>query len=199
MNTPFPVSPGEGNNGCEAPVQVTVDSGSSESDVSRSGDLEQCAAVEARHYHQRGKDIAADLDKGVERNRGDDDSARQLVSNKRRMVDDAIALYRKKRQSEPYLEQKPQSRRPTSAMEIRTELNRIEGKIYKAARVELELLNKSKTIRSQRESMTRRYMRLCRLLDTLPNEDGDDEAGSFVPARLPPVMPQRVCDLTSSD
>ena len=123
------------------------------------------------------------------------------VCKERKLVDDALAEYTKQLQArlEPKTPPAPTDGHK-SAADIRKELRRTEDKIFKAARIELALLNRSKKIRSKRESMTRRYKRLCQLLETRQKEENGkvDGAGPFVPARLPPVMPQAVYDLTQS-
>jgi hypothetical protein len=121
------------------------------------------------------------------------------VCKERKLVDEALAEYTKQLQARLEPKAPPASadgRR--SAEDIQEELRRTEGKIFKAARIELALLNRSKKVRSKRESMTRRYKRLCQLLETRQKEEHGkaDGASPFVPARLPPVMPQAVYDLT---
>jgi hypothetical protein len=123
------------------------------------------------------------------------------VCKERKLVDDALAEYTKQLQArlEPKTPGAPADRH-RSVADIREELRRTEEKIFKAARIELDLLNRSKTIRSKRESMTRRYKRLCQLLESRQKRENEkvDGAAPFVPARLPPVMPQAVYDLTQS-
>lgn len=132
------------------------------------------------------------------------DSPSQLGSlcNERKLVDDALAEYTKQLQAR--LEPKTASASKEwnrSVADIREELRRAEEKIFKAARVELALLNRSKKIRSKRESMTRRYKRLCQLLESRLKKESEEVEGvaPFVPACLPPVMPQAVYDLTHPD
>jgi hypothetical protein len=121
------------------------------------------------------------------------------VCKERKLVDDALAEYTKQLQArlEPKTPDGPADKH-RSVADIREELRRTEEQIFKAARIELDLLNRSKKIRSKRESMTRRYKRLCQLLESRQKRENEKSGGAapFVPARLPPVMPQAVYDLT---
>lgn len=91
---------------------------------------------------------------------------------------------------------KRERRRPRNALELKMELRRMEAKIQKGARLELDLLNKAAFVRKKRQAMTLKYKQMSKLMMKMAKES--DETIDFVPAKLPPVMPSRspVVDLT---
>lgn len=155
-----------------------------------------------------------------------------VVDSERLMVDSALAAYNRQRQQMHHETQHQEHHqcdhhatgRDANDDEetVRNELGRVEARIFKAARLELELLNRSKALRSRREVLTKRYRYLCRVLGKLQQRQQQQEqqqqcdrpngsstsgsrrrrrevvAGSFVMARLPPLLPRKVYDLTTT-
>jgi len=103
-------------------------------------------------------------------------------------------------------QQQEEGRRPFSSRDLKSLLHRMEGKIHKAARMELELLGKAAALRERRIKWSKRYEVMSKKLlakqekQRLQAEDSgsNDESSSptsslsapsdaFTPAELPPA------------
>jgi len=84
-------------------------------------------------------------------------------------------------------------KRPQTAHELKMELHRMESKIQKGARMELELLNKATYIRKKRQAMTNKYQQLSKIMMKLQKKQRESEnvtdTVEFSPAKLPPTEP----------